>query len=306
MDRLDAMTTLLAVVEAGSLSGAARRLHKPLATVSRKVSDLEKHLGARLLIRSTRKLNLTDTGQAYVQACRRILDEVQLAEQSAAGEYSTPRGELVITAPVVFGRLCVLPVVTQFLRAYEQIDVRLVLADRIVHMLDDHIDVAVRIGSLPDSRLTASSVGQVRQVVCASPDYFAQEGVPDKPQALSTKACIAIDNGSPVMQWHFGAGRKQTAVTLRSRLTVNSVEAARDAAIAGVGLTRLLSYQAAPAARKGLLEVVLSAFEPSPIPVSLVYFAQGIPDEMPLKLRVFLDFAKPRLREHLAALDLPA
>lgn len=269
------------------------------------MSDLEKHLGAQLLIRSTRRLDLTDAGAAYVQACRSILDQVQQAEQVVAGEYSTPRGELVITAPVVFGRVCVLPVVNEFLRAYEQIDVRLVLADRIVHLLDDHIDVAVRIGQLPDSGLTATRVGDVRRIVCASPEYFSRQGLPNRLEALSEHTSIAIENASVMPQWHFGEGKNRTTVSLNSRLIVNTVEAALDAAIAGVGMARLLSYQAASACHKGLLQVALSAFEPPPSPVSLVYSAQGGSGVIPVKLRAFLDFARPRLRQHLTELSLP-
>ncbi|MFK7966254.1 MAG: LysR family transcriptional regulator [Burkholderiaceae bacterium] len=306
MDRLEAMSILLSVAQAGSLSGAARQLHKPLATVSRKIADLEKHLGARLLIRTTRRMTLTDSGQAYVNACRRILDEVQQAEQAVAGEFSEPRGELVITAPVVFGRICVLPVLTQFLQAYEQINARLLLADRVVHLMDDHVDVAVRIGQLPDSSLTATPIGQVRQTICASPDYLAREGVPDRPAELATFPCIGIDNASGIMEWRFDGGRKPITVAPNYRLSVSTVEAARDAAIAGLGLARLLSYQAARPCRAGELQVVLSGFEPPPLPVSLVYSVQSAREFMPIKLRAFLDFARPKLSAQLGALALPA
>ena len=167
-----------AVAEAGSLSAAGRKLGVPLPTVSRKISDLEAHLKTRLLIRSTRKLALTEAGAAYVAAARRILDEVLEAERAAAGEHAAPRGELVITAPIVFGRLHVLPVIAEFLGQYLEIDVRLVLADRNLHLIDDHVDVAVRIGALADSAMVSTRVGAVRNVVCGSPAYFAAHGVP--------------------------------------------------------------------------------------------------------------------------------
>ena len=176
MDRLEAMAVFLAAVEGGSLSSAGRQLGMPLATVSRKLSDLETHLKARLLNRSTRQLTLTDAGRDYLAACKRILEDVGEAERTAAGEFSEPRGELVVTAPIVFGRLHVLPVIAEFLSAYPEVDVRLVQGDRVLHLLDEHVDLAVRIGELPDSRLTATRLGATRRVVCASPAYLSAHG----------------------------------------------------------------------------------------------------------------------------------
>ena len=184
MDRLDSMSVLLAVVDAGSLSAGARRLGIPLATVSRKVSDLEAHLRTRLLNRTSRQITLTDAGRSYAAACRRILEEIGEAERAAAGEYSAPKGDLVVTAPIVFGRLHVLPVTLDFLRAYPDIDIRLTLTDHSLNLLEDHVDVAVRIGDLPDSGLMATRLGSIRQVVCASPAYFAERGRPARPEAL--------------------------------------------------------------------------------------------------------------------------
>ena len=198
MDRLDAMTVFLAVVDDGSLSAAGRRLGMPLATVSRKLAELEGHLGARLINRSTRRLELTDPGRAYEQACRRILDDVDGAERAVAGEYDTPRGELAITAPIVFGRLHVLPVVNEFLRANAEVDVRLALGDRVAHLLDEHVDVAVRIGVLPDSRLNAVPLGTLRSVVCASPAYLKAHGTPRTPADLDPHRCITFDSPVPV------------------------------------------------------------------------------------------------------------
>ena len=173
MDRIEAMSTLLAAVEGGSLSAASRALGMPLATVSRKVSELEAHLGTRLLNRSTRQLSLTDAGRSYVEGAKRILEDLEAIERAAAGEYIVPRGDLTITAPMVFGRLHVLPVVAEFLRAYPEIDIRLALADRVFNLHEEGVDVALRIGALPDSSLIATRVGTIRQVVCGSPDYFA-------------------------------------------------------------------------------------------------------------------------------------
>ena len=173
MDRLEAMSMLVAVTEAGSLSAAARALQVPLATLSRKVSDLEARLGTRLLVRTTRKISLTDSGVTYVASARRILEQVDEAERTAAGEFTVPKGELVVTAPVMFGRLHVLPVVAEFLAAFPEINVRLTLADRNVNLVDDHVDMAVRIGKLPDSTMVATSIGVMRWVVCASPALLA-------------------------------------------------------------------------------------------------------------------------------------
>ena len=296
MDRLDAMTVFLAVVDAGSLSAAGRRLAMPLATVSRKLAELEAHLGARLLNRSTRRLELTDPGRAYEQACRRILDDVDGAERAVAGEYDTPRGELAITAPIVFGRLHVLPIVNEFLRANAAVDVRLALGDRVAHLLDEHVDVAVRIGVLPDSRLNAAPLGHLHSVVCASPAYLKAHGTPRAPADLDQHRCITFEATFPG-PWRFAGGVSFTPA--RPRMIVNTAEAAVDATVAGVGVTRVLSYQAEAALRAKRLRLLLRKFEPEPVPVNLVYDGQ---QRVTSKLRAFLDFAAPRLRERLAAL----
>jgi DNA-binding transcriptional LysR family regulator len=301
MDRLDAMSVVLAVVEAGTLSAAARISQVPLSTVSRKISDLETLLGARLFSRSGRRIVLTEAGQSYVAACKRILADVQEAERAASGEYRAPRGDLVITAPVVFGRLHVLPLVIAFLDVYPEIDIRLVLADRVFHLLDDHVDVALRIGHLPDSSLVAIRLGEVRRVVCGSPAYFAGKGKPETPQALSSHSCIGFEGLTSESRWTFLAGATEQTVGVRCRLVVNTAEAAVDAAIAGLGVTRVLSYQVAEAMRAGLLDTVLREFEPKPWQVSLVHGGQGL---LPLKLRAFLDFAAPRLRASLSGASL--
>ncbi len=295
------MSLLLKAVEAGSLSAAARRLGAPLATVSRKVSDLEAHLGTRLLIRSTRRLALTDAGRAYVAACKRILEDVEEAERAAAGEYRSPKGDLTITSPVVFGRLHVLPVVMAFLDAYPEIDIRLALADRIVNLLEDHIDLAVRIGELPDSSFVATRVGAIRRVTCGSPSYFAARGKPESPNDLAAHDCVTFEGLTSPEAWTFAKGKGAVTVGVHSRLTVNTAEAVVDAAIAGVGVTRVLSYQIAAAVRAGKLVVVLEEFEPAPWPVSLVHTGQP---RLPQKLRAFLDFAAPRLRAELSGAEV--
>jgi DNA-binding transcriptional LysR family regulator len=296
MDRLESMSVLVAAVEAGSLSGAARQLGTPLATVSRKVSELEAHLKTRLLTRSSRRLTLTDAGRAYVAACRRILEDIGEAERAASGEYRAPKGELVITAPIVFGRLHVLPVAVDFLRAYPEVDVRLFLADHVVNLLEGRIDLAVRIGDLPDSSLVASRIGTIRRVVCGSPAYFSERGTPKVPDDLDAHECITFQGQSSPDTWTFGSGRTEMSVPIHSRLVVNTAEAAIDAAIAGAGIARVLSYQIASAVGAGSLALALEEFEPAPFPVSLVHLGQGL---LPVKLRAFLDFALPRLKARI-------
>jgi DNA-binding transcriptional LysR family regulator len=300
MDRLEAMSLLIAVAEAGSLSAAGRKLGVPLPTVSRKISDLESHLNTRLLTRSTRKLALTDSGAAYVAAARRILDEVSEAERAASGEHAAPRGDLIMTAPVVLGRLHVLPVIAEFLTQWPEINVRLVLADRNLHLIDDHIDIAVRIGALADSALVATQVGAVRSVVCGSPAYFAAHGVPERPEDLAAVTAVTFDPLSSSQQaWIFrdSKSKRELRAPVRSRLSVNTAEAAIDGAAAGLGVTRVLSYQVAKAVLDGGIQIVLAEYEPAPLPVSLIHAGHEL---TPLKVRMLLDFAAPRLRARLA------
>ncbi len=293
MDRLESMSILVAAVDAGSLSAAARKLGTPLATVSRKVSDLEAHLRTRLLTRSNRQLALTDAGRTYIAACRRILEEVGEAERAATGEYSAPKGHLTLSAPIVFGRLHVLPVVTKFLEAYPEIDIRLMLADRTINLVEEHVDAAIRIGNLADGSMSAIKVGEIRRVVCASPGYLGKRGRPRKPADLATHDCVTFEGLQSPEQWLFSVGKAQQAVEIHSRLAVNTAEAAIDAAVSGLGITRVFSYPVAAALEAGTMALVLADFEPTPVPVSLIHAGDRM---LPLKLRAFLDFAAPRLR----------
>jgi DNA-binding transcriptional LysR family regulator len=290
------MGVLLAVVDAGSLSAAGRRLGMPLATVSRKISELEAALKTQLLIRSTRQLKLTESGRGYVAACRRILEDVNEAERAASGEYTEPRGELVMTAPVLFGRLHVLPVLCDFLRAYSEVKVRLILGDRNFNLLEDHVDLALRIGTLPDSGLIATQLGSLRRVACASPGYLSKRGIPERAQDLAAHDCINFELFGAGDSWRFQADGAETVVAIHPRLTVSTAEAAIDAAVEGLGVTCVLSYQVEAALRAGALKLILESFEPAPVPVSLLYASQG---RLPLKLRALLDFATPRLRARL-------
>ena len=301
MDRLEAMTILLRVIDTGSFSAASRALGMPLATVSRKVGELETHIGIKLLVRTTRRVALTDAGAVYVNSARRILDEIDETERLAAGEFHAPRGELILTAPILFGQLHILPIVTAFLAAYPEIDVRLLLSDRNLHLVDDRVDMAVRIGPLPDSSMIATRVGSMRTVVCACPKLLAGQGMPTVPQDLAAMPCVNFDILSPHRVWPFqspGTGGI-TDVAIRPRLSATTAEAAVRAAAEGIGATRVLHYQCADLIRKGALRIILEDFELPPLPVHLVHAERGA---LPSKMRVFLDFASARLREGMSAL----
>lgn len=295
MDRLEAMAVFAEVVDRGSFSAAARTLRMPVTTVSRKVSDLEAVVGARLLVRTTRKISLTDAGINYLAAARQIIDRVEEAEREATGEYTTPKGELVITAPVQFGQLHVLPVVADFLALFPQINVRLQLTDRNVQIVEDHVDMAVRIGHLPDSSMIATTIGSMRQVTVASPELLAACGIPKAPEDLANLPTVSFDGPLPSSAWQLRDPETGSplVVPIASRLSVSTVEAAVRAALRHVGIARLLHYQVADAVKAGKLQIVLELFEPAPAPVSLIHAARG---QMPLKMRRFMDFALPRLR----------
>lgn len=298
MDRLEAMSMLVAVVEAGSFSAASRKLGIPLATLSRKVSELEAHLNARLLLRSNRKLTLTHAGSTYFTACKQVLERVHEIEHLAAGEEGTPRGDLVVTAPIVLGRLHLLPIIEEFLAAYPEMSVRLRLSDSILHLAEENIDVAVRIGKLPDSSMIATQVGTVCRVVCASPGYLESHGRPARPADLAGHACISYEALPSGPVWTFTPRNDFPAetVSIKPRLSVNAAEAAIDAAIAGVGLAHVLSYQVAQPVEEKKLQLVLREYEPTPIPVSVMHLSQRL---VPGKTRCFMDFAVPRLRQRL-------
>jgi DNA-binding transcriptional LysR family regulator len=295
VDRLEAMSLLIASVEAGSFSAASRKLRVPLPTISRKVSELEALLNTKLLARSTRKLTLTTSGAAYVAASKRILEQVGEAEAQASGEFAAPRGELIVSGPMTFGRIHLLSIVNEFLLAFPEINVRMALSDRNTNLVDDQIDAAVRIGVLPDSGIIATSLGSVRRVVCGSPDYFQVNGIPTTPDDLAGLTCVTFANLPAGSSWSFAAGGRNLTQFQRPRcrLNINTADAAIEAAIAGIGVTHVLSYQVTEAVERGLLRVVLADYEPDPMPVHLLYAAQGL---VPRKLRSFLEFAAPLLR----------
>ncbi len=297
MDRLAAINVFVAIAEAGSLSAAGRRLGLPLATVSRNLSALEDHVGARLITRTTRRLVLTEPGLQYLESCRRILAELEAAELRLAGDQAEPQGELAFTAPVVFGRLHVLPVVVAFLAAHPRVSARMLLVDRIVDLVEEGLDLSVRIGPLPDSSLIATRVGATRYVACASPGYLAKRGTPSSPRDLTDHDCISFNMLSLAERWRF-YGQKRQVVTVQPRLSVNTAEAAIDAAVAGVGVTRVMSYQAASRVANGSLRLILEDFEPEEAPVSLLHREDRLPQ---IKVRSFVAFAAPLLRKALSS-----
>jgi len=296
MNRLESMSIIIAVAEVGSLSAASRKLAMPVATVSRKLAELEAHLNTELFQRSSRRMTLTNAGRSYVEACRRIIEQVEDAEREASGEYRTPSGDLTVTAPWGLGHLHLLPIASEFLTAYPDIALRLLLTDRVLRPQEDHIDVSIRIGPLVGSSMIATRIGSVRVVTCASPAYLAAHGQPERLEDLSGHDCITIDEFGAPGNWKFIKDNKEVCEQIRSRLIVNTSEAAMGAAIVGFGIARVMSYKMEAARRAGLLTIVLEAFEPKPMPIHIVY-AERKP--MPLKLRAFLNWTTPRLKARL-------
>jgi DNA-binding transcriptional LysR family regulator len=303
MDRLAAMRVFTAVADAGSLSAAGRRLNMPLATVSRHLAALEDEVGVRLMTRTTRHLALTEPGRHYLESCRRILAELEAADLALAGQHLEPRGEIAITAPAMFGRLHVVPIVVAFLEAFAPVTARLLLVDRVVDLIEEGLDVSVRIGVLPDSSLMATRVGGIRLVTCASPSYLAEHGTPATPQELAGHGCISFGSFSPAERWVYAGPAKSRWVPVHSRLSVNTADAAIEAARAGLGITRVLSYQAEASVAEDALRLILEDFEPEALPVNLLHREDRLPQA---KVQCFIAFAAPRLRSQLKAQSGPS
>jgi DNA-binding transcriptional LysR family regulator len=293
MDRLHLMSVFVAVGEAESFAGGARRLGMSPPAVTRAVSALEARLGVKLLQRTTRHVRVTEAGQRYLDDARRILAECDEADEAAAGINTAPRGNLTVTAPVMFGRLFVLPGMAEYLKRYPEVTVAAMFLDRVVNMVEEGIDVAVRIGPLPDSSLRAIKVGEVRRVVCASPAYLAEHGEPKSPLDLRSHAVVAATSISPSVEWRFGAEPDQLALRLQARLTVTSNDAAIEALRADLGVGRLMSYQAASHVMAGDLKIVLAAHEPPALPIHIVHRESKYGSS---KVRSFIDLMVERLR----------
>lgn len=304
MDRLDAMQVLLAVVDAGSLSAGSRALRAPLPSVSRKVAELERHLGTRLLIRTSRHIQLTDAGRDYVEAARQIVAQLEDAESRASGEYEQPRGELTVTAMIEFGRIVVVPLAAEFLEEHPEVTLNFLALDRVVQLVDERVDVGVRFGTLSDSSLYAVKVGEVEMVTAASPEYLQRKGRPARPEELAEHDAVSFEGFKE--QWTYSSDGRTIEVQPNGRLRANTSSATLAAAAAGVGITRLPTYQIASDLRSGALVPILCDFERVSVPVHLVYVRQGL---LPLKVRAFLDWMTPRMRrkiQELNALGRPA
>ena len=305
MDRIDAMSVFVAVVDEGSLAAAARRLGRSPVSVTRAVAMLERQTGAPLLHRTTRRLRLTEAGERYAGVCRRVLAELEQAALLTAGERSAPRGTLTVTAPALFGRLHVRPLVSAFLDDHRAVQARLILLDRVVNLIEEGIDVAVRIGHLPDSGLTAIKCGQVRNVTCASRKYLSRRRPLREPADLTAHDCITFSQAAANDAWTFAPGPDGNApkrVRVQPRMMVNGAEAAVAAAVESRGVTRVFSYQVERELQAGRLVRVLKAFEPPPVPVHLVHAEARAPNA---RTRAFVDLAAPALRKVLARIEAP-
>jgi DNA-binding transcriptional LysR family regulator len=292
MDKWQAMKVFVKVAEAESFADAGRQLHMSPPAVTRAVSLLEDIIGAKLLVRTTRSVKLTEAGSRYFSDCQRLLAELAEAEAIAAGAYGKPTGTLTVTASVLFGKMFVLPILTEYLDLYPDITGRSLFVDRMVNVIEEGADVAVRIGHLSDSGLTAIRVGRVKRVICGSPEYFEKHGVPATPNDLSRHRIVAATSAWTSLEWRFGVEEK-SAVRVNPRLLCNTNEAAIAAVAQGWGLTRVLSYQIAPLLESGELQMVLSDYDEEPLPIHVVH-----PDgrQASAKVRSFIDLAAAKLR----------
>ena len=298
MDRLDAVAAFVAVAEMGAFVAAARRLGRSPTAVTRAVATLEERLGVRLFNRTTRAVALTEAGRRHVESARRLLEAFGAMESSAAAEREAPTGLLTVAASIVFGRLHVQPLVTEFLRRHPSVDVRLELSDRVTPMIEEGLDVAIRLGVLRDSTLKAIRAGSVRRVVVASPGYLAAHDMPRRPADLGSHTTISFTGTVPTpTQWTFGAGRSRTHVALNPRLTTNLADVAIDAALTGFGVTCVLSYMVDHLVAAGSLRPILVEQEPPPLPIHVVHPAGR---HLPRKTRAFVDQAVEHLRAKFA------
>jgi DNA-binding transcriptional LysR family regulator len=289
MDRLQSMQVFVAVADTQGFAPAARKLHISPPAVTRAIASLEERLGVMLFHRTTRQVRLTEAGERFLADCRRILAELHEAEEAAAGAHQIPRGKLSITSSMRFGSVYILPLLVEFLAKYPAVSVRTFFVDRVVNLLDEGLDVAVRIGELPDSSLTAIRVGSVRRVICAAPEYLQRNGIPQIPQDILRHDTVLFDALAANPAWAFSGPEGDITLPFTTRLQVNIA----DAAVAGCGLTRVLSYQIAPEIQTGRLKIVLADYETTPMPVHVVY-QEG--RKAAARVRAFVDFAVARLR----------
>lgn len=295
MDQIHLMHVFVAVGEEESFVAAARRLDLSPAAVTRAISGLEQQLGVKLVLRTTRNVRLTEAGRRYLDDTRNILASIVEANEAAAGVNSSPKGHLSITASVLFGKSFVMPCIIQFLNEYPEVEVSAYFMDRVANLVDEGMDIAVRIGHLPDSSLKALRVGQVRRVLCVSPEYLAKHGAPRHPADLQRHAIIAASGISPRLEWKFGGVDHPTTVRMKPRLTVTSNDAAIEAVLAGLGICRLLCYQIADELNDGRLQVILADYEEAPWPVHILHRESKFGSS---KVRNFIDLLAKSLRGH--------
>jgi DNA-binding transcriptional LysR family regulator len=297
MDRLHSMSVFVAVAEEESFAAAARRLNMSPPAVTRTIAALETHLGVRLLTRTTRFVRATDAGQRYLESARRILAEADEADEAAAGVHAAPRGQLAVTAPVLFGSMHVVPGIVEYLARYPEVSVNAVFLDRVVNLLEEGIDVGVRIGALPDSTMRAIPVGSVRRVICASPDYLARHPGLLEPKDLAGQTIISASPVSPGIEWHLGNVKQKISVKVQPRLTVTNNAAAIEAALLGFGITRLMSYQVAAHLAAGQLVRLFPEYEPPALPVHIIHLEGR---QASAKVRALVDVLTQQLRGNAA------
>lgn len=286
MDRIDAMQAFVTVADLRGFAPAARKLGMSPSGVTRLIAALEERLGARLLQRTTRQVALTDAGARYLERARRILSDVEEAESAAEGERTRPGGRLVVSAPNGFGRLHVSPVVSAYLQRYPEVSADLRLSDRMINLVEEGVDLAVRIGHLPDSTLVARHVGEMRRIVVASKDYLKQRGEPKTPEAIADHDTIHFGAMTAEPEWRFVVDGREIRISSTPRFASNSADAAIQYAEAGGGLTRVLAYQAAASLKAGRLKIVLAPFAPPALPIHIVYPTSRL---LSAKVRTFID-----------------
>lgn len=297
MDRLHSMGVFVAVAEEASFAAAARRLNMSPPAVTRTIAALELHLGIKLLTRTTRFVRATDAGQRYLESARSIVAQADEADEAAAGVHASPRGQLAVTAPVLFGSMHVMPGIVEFLKRYPEVSVNAVFLDRVVNLLEEGIDVGIRIGELPDSTMRAIPVGSVRRVICASPDYLTRHPRLSEPKDLAGQTIISASPISAGMEWRLGSGNAQISVKVQPRLTVTNNAAAIEAALMGFGITRLMSYQVAAHLAAGKLVRLLPEYEPPALPIHILHLEGR---HVSAKVRALVDVLVERLRGNAA------
>lgn len=293
MDRFHSIKVFIEVADRSGFAAAARKLSMSPPAVTRSISQLEEQLGTRLFVRTTRSVRLTESGQRFLEDARRILHDLEEAEEAAVGSHAKPRGELSVTASVIFGRMFVTPILGEFLDLHPQLTARTLYVDRVVNLMDEGLDVAIRIGELPDSSLIATRCGSVRQVVFASPDYIKKYGLPKRPEDLSSHTLIQSIAISSSNDWVFQENGNPVSMQVEPRVRMNTNDAVIEMALRGKGIARLLSYQIAPHVTDGLLQKVLGEFERPPTPIHVVHQEGRM---VSAKVRAFVDFMATRLR----------